>query len=329
MLKHIIICSLSLSAVVGHAAEPIVRRVKVLGPTPQQKQANLNQAIAASPMGKYLAGERRSGIYNFNDSKVCNRWALQSIYANQEKPVAVRLLDDNGPIWDEREGPKDIGRAGSMIRLWVDTMNDAQNMLIRNGDLNAMSHHVCIGFGKFAAPNAESMGAGYITFDPQILLDTNHNPNRSAYSMDAIAMHEFAHQLQYWTDEPTLNDVLVATGKPYARRAELSADCAAAALLGALNIPKIGRFWQIEKSGVSAAIKAVGDYEILSGNHHGTPRERELAVNFGLNLAEKTSSRGLGLKGFTSRYILNSCRAFIDRMDSHYGNPWPIWAVLR
>lgn len=300
--------------------------------TTEARKANLMVALQSSPIGQYFAGERRQGVYNFNDPFTCRTWALRWLYENQEPQVRekVRLLGDNDLVWDKKQAFRlqDVGTAKNLINYWITALNNAQNLLVRSGDQNAASHFVCIGLGEFASPNAESLGAGYIVFDPQVFWDTNHNPERSAYSMDAIAMHEFAHQLQYWTDEPALKDTLRATGTPYPRRTELQADCAAAALLAMIQIPIIGRNWESEKSGVAAAVKAVGDSELLSRTHHGTKRERELAADFGLQLTEKFLQSHLTTTGFTSTFILNSCRNFIDSMDRLYGNPWPNTAIL-
>jgi hypothetical protein len=326
-----IACGLVVGAPVGMATPLEAQRTGAAHIPAPPFAPNWNDVVRLSPIGRYDAGERRFGAYSLNDPQMCSLWAVRQFFAVQDPPLAARFLGDADLVWDARNPAGDRGEARFQIRNWVNTINAVLNQLRTNGDVAVSGRYFCVGLAKYAAPNALSIGLGFIVFDPQVFIDVNYNPNRSGMSMDAIAMHEVAHQLQYWTNERVLGDRL-PDGRPYARRTELQADCTSAALIAAQWLPKVGvDLWRrLDRDGVMAAVRAVGDFEILDQSHHGTPHEREVAAELGALYSEDYVQRNAGqAPRFLSVPVLNGCRASIEAMDRKWGNPWPPQAKAR
>lgn len=288
------------------------------------------EIVLRSPAGQYILGVRRAGIYDLNDAKTCSRWAIETLLARFREPPPVKLLGDKDFILD-REAPKGTLSASMKPRALASSirgdLDRAYTMLRLAGDKAIEGRHVCVGLAAYAQANAESLGAGFMLFDPQLYYNLNRFKGRSMRTGQAIALHEFAHQLQYWTEEPVLADKK-ADGEEYARRTELQADCAAAALVSVTAAElKTPNLWKMSRPGVRTAFRELGDFDLWSKGHHGLLNERDLAAEYGIRIVEKRAAESK-LYVFPARWALDECRAMLERMDKKYGNPWPITATL-
>ena len=102
-----------------------------------------------------------------------------------------------------------------------------------------------------------------------------------------IHSHEYGHHLQYDMGEPqqTKSDSATATTTSKAeitRRLELMADVFASYYTAHING---GQFDTARLYGMHRSAYSLGDCESADGTHHGTPRQRECASKFGVNLA--------------------------------------------
>ena len=105
-----------------------------------------------------------------------------------------------------------------------------------------------------------------------------------------IHSHEYAHHLQYDMGEPSRGGGGVGddgTNTPHSkaeqtRRLELMADVFGSYYAAHVNG---GGFDTSKLYGMHRSAFSLGDCESEEGTHHGTPRQRECASNFGVNLA--------------------------------------------
>lgn len=320
-------------------AAPAIAKPAAPPPPPPAPPANAaalsgddlaREILRRSPAGQHEAGVRRSGVYDLRDAKTCSRWSVETILARFRNPPQPTLLAPGDLVLD-RDAPKgtlsapmDLAGLSSTIRRDITI---AWDMLRLGGDKLVNGRHVCVGLASYAQANAESSAIGFMLFDPQLYYDLNKYKSRSMRTGMAIVLHEFAHQLQFWTDEPFQKDKL-ADGESYARRSELQADCVAAALVSVTAVEfKSPRIWPVSRAGVLTAFRELGDFDIWKSGHHGLPNERDLAAEYGVRLVEERAAKSK-LYTFAAPWALDQCRQMIERMDKKHGTPWPITAVL-
>jgi hypothetical protein len=134
--------------------------------------------------------------------------------------------------------------------------------------------------GSFRERDSIIVGDGVFTFLEW--LDLSYD------GPDYIHSHEYAHHLQYDMGEESLGGAGVGDdGSPSGaaertQRLELMADVFGAYYLGHRDGGKMDseRLYEVHRAAFS-----LGDCESEHGTHHGTPRQRECASNYGANLA--------------------------------------------
>ncbi len=253
-----------------------------------------------APSEEFKAGAQQAGIFSVYDPLYCSQSA---------KRAHLPQLT---------EGDVNGLPAAQQIRLINGILSRAYNILALVGDRSLRSRHVCTGFYNDVSAengNAKSMTLGYMIFDFRLIRHVYDLPEkmRSNWALDFIALHEFAHQLQFWNnDEVTLKAL---KGEASARKSELGADCVAASLLTMMNTELSRDLFTISFQGVLGTASALGDYGVHLPGHHGTPYERQQAAEFGSQyVAFWYLTHQRSLYGLKSADLLRVCYKRVDQL---------------
>ena len=258
-----------------------------------------------TPLQKFLDNQLISGVYDVHNPIYCSQKAKKQ-YLSEILPLdtALKVMKNGNQVTVK----------GNMDIL-VSIIKNALDMLNKNSDLMTYKKHVCVGFfndEKAINGNAYSHGHGYMIFDFKLIQYLYNLPDemRSSWVFDYLALHEFAHQLQYWNaDEEILN---VVKNKQSSKNSELAADCVSAALLTNMNINLPPDLFDVSAVGITGGAYALGDFLYESPDHHGTPEERKKAAQFGINMIiDNMDSIKSGILKHTSGSILKSCNTFV------------------
>jgi hypothetical protein len=268
-----------------------------------QAQVSLDDGLA--PLQKFEAGQKITGVYSIFNPVYCSQSARQE-YLPQVLPTNTILKElQNGT---QVTLNANLNILATIIYRALDSLNE-------NDDSIVVNKHICTGFyedKELANGNAYSLGLGYLIFDFKLIQYLYNLPDasRSSWVFDFLALHEFAHQLQFWHQDIKLLEAL--QGKISSQASELAADCMASGLISLMNIKLSKEIYDISFVGVLGAASALGDYNTLSQNHHGTPLQRIIAASYGNNLVIENKHNLLekSLK-IDSRFLLKQCNAFV------------------
>lgn len=262
---------------------------------------------AASPLGKYAAGNRNFGVFDM-EGPSCSSWAAQRVLDVQNPPVLGQLTQNPA---SKLKLPPYQWRLSSMMSFLREHM-----------DLAVWGRHLCVGMYDFVKPNAFAHPTGFVYLNLDILGQVR-NP-------DAVLYHEFAHELQHWNDEPFMKDVMPDGVTSSARRSELQADCVGSALMGLMIGSKSMSTvtWHVTSETIREDFLSMGDFNTTHSNHHGGKVARGFSSQAGIRYANALIQQG-ELADIKSKLILDHCSAFIQRMDAKYGSFWPITSQLQ
>lgn len=249
-----------------------------------------------NPVEKWFLGSRAQGAYSVYSPLFCSREASQK-YLKTLVPEDSELFE-NGPT------------AATMTASLNQIINAAQNLLVLAGDKAAKERQICTGFyneKESHIGNALSMGNGYLVFDFRLFQHLYSLPDseRSSWVVDFVTLHEFAHQLQYWNHDEEVAKTFA--GKQTAKTPELAADCVAGALLTMKNAGLKKEIFDMSYKGALNAAFKLGDYNVDSSGHHGTPVDRYLATSAGRAFVENHLKLFKTLGGLTSQSLLKRC----------------------
>lgn len=251
-------------------------------------------ALLASPQEKFLGGIFYSGAFAVNHLPECNPQAVLRI-------VGPKLWTEESRIQFSSGRNSNVGHYNKSLAF---DLNQALNHLIKAGDKELVRRHVCVGAYDYGqVVNAISYSAGFILYDPKLVVYMNEElPGRSMYSLRQVMFHELAHQFQFWFGSRFSAD-------SSDRRGELVADCVGAALAGLELEGLSDDLYRISSEGVVRAVASLGDFEVNSRSHHGTPVEREKAARSGLQMI-RTQSTFMRLSNtLTAKSILQKCES--------------------
>lgn len=249
-----------------------------------------------NPVEKWVMGSRAQGAYSVYSPLFCSREASQKYLKT--------LVSEKAELFPS--GPT----AATMTTSLNSIINSAQNLLVLAGDKAAKERQICTGFyteKKSHIGNALSMGNGYLVFDFRLFQHLYSLPDseRSSWVVDFVTLHEFAHQLQYWNNDEEVAKTFA--GKQTAKTPELAADCVAGALLTMKNAGLSPEIFDMSYKGALNAAFKLGDYNVDSSGHHGTPVDRYLATNAGRKFVEDHLKLFKTLGGLTSENLLKRC----------------------
>jgi hypothetical protein len=257
----------------------------------EQILANLDDGL--TPAERYQA---HKGFYTSAASAyspgVCSQKALHDRFP--------KLLPPTGSVQDTATGANldlkpVLDDAVTNLAFLMFAFTAAKDPLVQG-------HSVCVGLNDFGSANAFSYPHGYIMIDPRIIENIRRLPETSKAGELLIYLHEFAHQLQFWSDDQFMHETT-------ARHMELAADCVGAGLLFYLWAQPNHDYGLDERSVVNAAT-SVGDYAYEAG-HHGTPAERADAASFGLAYVKRYIDSFGSRDGLTATGILNMCNKHV------------------
>ncbi len=288
----------------------------------------LNTIIERSPYGRYQRGDRSPGAKSLRSDPRCSTPDFLNLQLLQKTPTEIRIPRPDEVLRDSIENARTRDLSLSISYFEDELIKlSATFMAQHSEDPLAKDREICVGSALFAAPNAISLGIGIMVFDPQLFFQIARNESANDWSMKAIVAHEFAHQLQYWFDEPFLSEAIGE--KPKVRNLELQADCVAAALLSKLHddFPVSSALSDAKipfNEAVIGAFSSLGDFELESASHHGSAYERALMLNFGREAATSLKEKSEPIS--TS---LKICRDKIQSMNKRFGEIlWPLGSSL-
>ena len=275
--------------------------------TPNLKaQNNLLLDDGKAPVDRFIAGQKITGVYGAFDPLHCSQIA-------KNKYVPDMLPEDT--VIKTLSSGKKIKVAGN-IKILNKIIGTALDKLNQNGDVLTQNKHICTGFyqdERAKNGNALSLYYGYLKFDFKLIQYLYDLPDskRSSWVFDFLALHEFAHQLQYWNGDEEI--IKAIKQQQSSKVSELAADCTASALISLLNINLSNDLYKMSFVGVFGAAEALGDFDIDAQTHHGTPKERVKAAQYGEYLvsSQKDSLLNKNLK-LTSKSLLLSCNSYIN-----------------
>ncbi|MBN8555409.1 MAG: hypothetical protein J0L93_08195 [Deltaproteobacteria bacterium] len=295
------------------------------------KQLTLKGIIERSPVGRYERKDFSPGVKSFRNEPRCVTTDLEQLFLLQEPPQKViipsaqKVLKDKFP--NEKTRDLSLSIADLENQLIQDT--SVQLQMFRDArDPSVENREICVISAEFESPNAVSIGVGFMVFDPQLFFQIIRHDAANGWSLRAVVAHEFAHQLQSWTQDPT-NFKISKENRSIVRDKELQADCVASGILSRMRDRELVATKITEPNFESALVNAfasLGDFEIKSlETHHGTAWERALMVSVGLQSNEDLLRKG----DPSSTALLNSCRVYIDKMNKKYGEEiWPMGSRL-
>ncbi len=281
-----------------------------------------------SPLGRYRAKDYSPGAKDLRTDPRCVVADLQEFFKLQIPPASFRSLLLTESFRDSK--PNERTRD-----LHIDVKDFEEQLLLEikkffkffpsERDPVVKNRELCVGSGLFAAPNAVSLGLGFLVFDPRLFFQLIRSENSNSWSMSAVIAHEFAHQLQYWHLDPYV--FREKNGKKHVRELELQADCIAAALLTRLSTSELREKDLPFATSLYNAFISMGDFELFSSeHHHGTSWERSVMVDAGMRVAGDLRKTQLDE---ISGEILKACRLHIDNMNRKHGDViWPFGQKL-
>lgn len=237
-------------------------------------------ATAASPIEKFLAGDRTFGIFAL-DQAPCERAAWDATAAALGAAATVVYRPDEAVAETTfTAGAIAGGVIGDLQKIFV-ALRDA-------GGTDLDGQHVCVVAARGIGPGL-STSNGFIAFDPADVLEMNDlipDDTRTMYSTTVIYAHELAHQLQYRYGNPFQDERTV-------RRTELAADCMGTAF-AAMTQPDGWIMDEVEKGAVGA-LQTFADLKFASTLHHGTPVDRGRMARYGIGLVATARKQGQAL----------------------------------
>lgn len=259
-----------------------------------------------TPLEQFMDKRYKSGVFSVYDALNCSQSASHKHLPELlSVDTVVKTLDNGKQVTVENN-----------MNILLPIIEKALNLLTSNNDIYTTGKHICAGFFKDEASingNAFSFTHGYMIFDFRLIQYLYDLPDdkRSSWVYDFLALHEFSHQLQYWNGDKNMLDALQQ--KQSSKKSELAADCAAAALLVMQNTRLPDDLYKVSVVGIMGAANALGDFDVKSQTHHGTPVEREKAAKYGewLVSSQKDNINNGTLK-LTSDSILKSCNSYIE-----------------
>lgn len=302
-------------------------------PSPQAKSVSellLEDIVARSPYGRYLAQDYQPGVRLLRESKRCSTDDVVNVFRLQKDPQKIRIPDVAEVFRDKmpNDRTKDLTiHVGELESTLLTELMRMMQMFSDEPAVNRRELYVVV--AEFPTPNAVSMGLGFLVFDPQLFFQIIGNEQTNGWSIRAVVAHEFAHQLQYWHDEPLMRRML--NGELYARDKELQADAVGAAMLtrlwneGLKSDRKEDDAAQPFSQALSSAFLSLGDFMIAHTDHHGSAYERSLMVDYGHQIAGALTI----LKDRSSKGLLDHSRSKIEAMNAKFGDTlWPIGSRL-
>lgn len=258
-----------------------------------------------SPLESHINGSKITGAYNTHDILHCSQSAK-----NKYIPQA---LPDNYIL--KMISPLQSLSVGTSLKEINRIINQTLNTLNQQNDPTIENKYVCTGFyieTETPGGNALSLGHGYLIFDYTLIHNLYSLPDdkRSYWAFDFLVLHEFAHQLQYWVNDPEV--IKSFKGEQTSKIPELAADCVAGALLRLTYIGYDNELFQASFRGVTGSSEFLGDYNTQSQHHHGTPSERMSAVQYGAQMmSNQRVSIMAKLTKVSSQGLINSCNQYV------------------
>lgn len=288
---------------------------------PSVRELLFQKLYESSPMGRYQRKDFSPGVKRFFHSDRCQISDLKTFFSLQEPPMQVSIpgseviFQDKLPTLETRDL---FIQTGDFEERLVSEL-EIQMSLFRN-DPVIKNREVCLDVIEFKHPNAVSVGLGYLLFDPQLFFQTIQEEATDEWSLRAILAHEFAHQLQVWTNDKSLHQL--KNGVRYVRDKELQADCVASAILYLQSLKEGGK--DIFEALISVFV-SLGDFEIHHyEGHHGTAYERSLMARVGMEFVKEGSQDKVQVSP-----VMNACMLYIDKMNKKFGNTlWPMGSQL-
>jgi hypothetical protein len=306
------------------------------GPTPPPaprksvSELLLDDIVERSPAGRYQKKDYLPGVRLLRDSKRCSAADVVNLFRLQEDPQQIRIPGPREVFTDKQPNERTKNLSITVADLESTLLTELMRMMQLFADdpaVNRREFYVTV--AEFPTPNAVSVGLGFLVFDPQLFFQIVGHEQTNGWSIRAVVAHEFAHQLQYWHDEPLLARTL--DGKLYSRDKELQADAVAAAMLtrlrdeGLTSDRKADDADQPFSLALAMAFLSLGDFALAHADHHGTAYERSLMVEYGHVIAGALSV----LKDRSSRTLLAHARSKIEAMNAKFGDTlWPIGSRL-
>lgn len=251
-----------------------------------------------TPAQRFKRGIYTPSIAVVTDSNACSQVAVRRLFPKiLQKNQVVTMRNPNKVFSDpEKMSVSEVlDRANLELSLLL-------SHFYANDDPISKNRSICIGLATMGKPNAISLDEGYIMADPRILFDVRQRTKFGDFSDRVIFLHEFAHQIQFWSADPFAADKTV-------RRTELTADCMASAFL-VLLWAKPGEDHQMTEQGLREVAASIGDYSAEEG-HHGTPKERGAAATWGTNFI-LSRKKELFMK-ISVTEIRNACNEYVRK----------------
>jgi hypothetical protein len=286
--------------------------------------------VARSPAGRFAAQDFQPGVRSLRTTKRCTTDDVVNFFRLQPKPEAISIPARSEVRVDRvrNERTKDLSLT---IGDFEDTLLTEVMRIVQlfSDDPMVNKRELYLVAADFQAPNAMSLGLGFLVFDPQLFFQIVGHEETNGWSLRAIVAHEFAHQLQFWHDEPLLPNA--TNGKRTARDMELQADCVASAILTRLRAEGLrsDRAGDDDDAPFATALRrafaSLGDFELEHSGHHGTAYERALMVEYGQIVAGALQVT----KDRTAAGMLAMARSKIEAMNARYGDKlWPLGSRL-
>lgn len=311
--------------------------------TPKQEMGDLRQMLLngiylRSPLGRFERKEFSPGIKDFRSDARCRLEDLSTLFMLQQPPMRLTIPELNDVVVDQvrHERTKDLQLS---IRYFesqlVSELGKQLGFFARQSNTSARDREVCIVSANFGAPNAFSIGFGFMAFDPQLFFQIARAEKANSWSMRMILAHELAHQFQTWHQSPTMNktkkDPKTGVDVLYVRDQELEADCVASVILAQQRevqgvVKPSEDLPENFQAALYDAVISIGDFEFgLLSSHHGTAYERALMTKAGLRIYEDLKVR----KDLRSETVLKACQGTIDDLNRLHGDElWPIGSPL-
>ncbi len=310
---------------------PLAAQTPTPAPEPQPKSVSdllRESLVQRSPAGRFLKDDLRPGVHSLRTTDRCSTDDLVNLFRLQPKPQTIRIPDQKD-VRTDRATNERTKTLSLVIGEFEETLiTELMRMRQLFGDDPAVSRReLYVVAADFPAPNAVSHGLGFLAFDPQLFFRILGHEKTNGWSLRAILAHEFAHQLQFWHDEPLIPSE--ANGKKTVRDMELQADCVAAAILTLLRQDGLrgGRGDDAVpfEQALQSAFASLGDFELANPGHHGTAWERALMVEYGQIVAGALRVT----KDRTAAGMLAMARSKIEAMNGRFGAElWPIGSKL-
>jgi len=302
------------------------------------RQMLLNGIFQRSPLGRFDRKDFSPGVKDFRSDKRCHLEDLTTLFMLQQPPMKLNVPDLNAVVSDAAASPKTKDMFISIRFFESQLLTELSKQLSffnRHPKSTVREREICIVSADLGAPNAFSIGFGFMVFDPQLFFQIARAEKANSWSMRTVLAHELAHQLQVWHQSPTAvktrKDPQTGALVPYVRDQELEADCTASVILayqrelqGVVNPAE--DHLDVFRSALYDAAVSLGDFEFgTPAQHHGTAYERALMINAGLKIYEELKAK----QDLRSESVLSACLATINELNRIHGESlWPIGSPL-